>query len=31
MVHDVFISYSTKDKATADGVCATLEAKAIRC
>src|SRR6266511_389529 len=31
MAHDVFISYSTKDKATADGVCATLEAKGIRC
>jgi hypothetical protein len=31
MAHDVFISYSAKDKATADGVCATLEAKGIRC
>lgn len=31
MAHDVFISYSTKDKLTADAVCATLEAEAIRC
>jgi hypothetical protein len=31
MAHDVFISYSTKDKATADAVCATLEARGIRC
>jgi tetratricopeptide (TPR) repeat protein len=31
MAHDVFISYSAKDKATADGVCATLEARGIRC
>ena len=31
MAHDVFISYSAKDKTTADGVCATLEAKGIRC
>jgi TIR domain len=31
MAHDVFTSYSAKDKATADGVCATLEAKGIRC
>jgi TIR domain-containing protein len=29
--HDVFISYSTKDKMTADAVCATLESKSIRC
>lgn len=31
MGHDVFISYSTKDKPTADAVCATLEAKGVRC
>ena len=31
MSHDVFISYSTKDKAIADGVCATLEQNGIRC
>ena len=31
MAHDVFISYSTGDKPTADAVCATLEAKHIRC
>ncbi len=31
MSHDVFISYSHKDKATADAVCATLESKGIRC
>jgi hypothetical protein len=31
MAHDVFISYSTEDKATADAVCATLEAQQIRC
>jgi tetratricopeptide (TPR) repeat protein len=31
MAHDVFISYSAKDKATADAVCATLEGKGIRC
>lgn len=31
MAHDVFISYSSKDKATADAVCATLESKKIRC
>nr|MDQ3830138.1 toll/interleukin-1 receptor domain-containing protein [Candidatus Tectomicrobia bacterium] len=29
MAHDVFISYSAKDKTTADGVCATLEANAV--
>ena len=29
--HDVFISYSAEDKPTADAVCATLEAKHIRC
>jgi len=30
MAHDVFISYSVKDKTTADAICATLEANAIR-
>jgi hypothetical protein len=31
MAHDVFISHSAKDKATADAVCATLESEGIRC
>jgi TIR domain len=31
MAHDVFISHSTKDKQTADAVCAVLESKSIRC
>jgi len=31
MVHDVFISYSSKDKLVADAVCASLEAAKIRC
>jgi hypothetical protein len=31
MAFDVFISYSSKDKATADGTCAALEAAGIRC
>lgn len=31
MAHDVFISYSSKDKTTADTVCAKLEEKKIRC
>src|SRR3972149_5061320 len=31
MAHDVFISYSSKDKATADAVCHSLEAAGIRC
>ena len=31
MAHDVFISYSSKDKPTADEVCATLEGEGIRC
>jgi hypothetical protein len=31
MAHDVFISYSSKDKTVADAVCATLERKKIRC
>jgi hypothetical protein len=31
MAHDVFISHSVKDKATADAVCAMLESNGIRC
>ncbi|MGA3068130.1 MAG: toll/interleukin-1 receptor domain-containing protein, partial [Tepidisphaeraceae bacterium] len=31
MAHDVFISYSTKDKPIADAVCATLESTGVRC
>jgi hypothetical protein len=31
MAHDVFISHSAKDKATADAVCARLESEGIRC
>jgi hypothetical protein len=31
MAHDVFISYSSKDKPTADAACAILESKGIRC
>jgi len=31
LAHDVFISYSSKDKTIADAVCARLEARAIRC
>jgi hypothetical protein len=31
MGHDVFISYSSKDKPIADGVCATLERNGLRC
>ena len=31
MAHDAFISHSAKDKAVADAVCATLEARRIRC
>lgn len=31
MVHDVFISYSTKDKVTADAICHVLEENKIRC
>ena len=31
MAHDVFISHSAKDKATADAVCAMLESEGIRC
>jgi hypothetical protein len=31
MAHDVFISYSSKDKNVADAACAVLEARGIRC
>ncbi len=31
MAYDVFVSYSSKDKAIADAVCATLESNRIRC
>lgn len=31
MAHDVFICYSSRDKAVADAVCATLEGRKIRC
>jgi hypothetical protein len=31
MAHDVFISYSSKDRLAADAACAVLEAKGIRC
>lgn len=31
MAYDVFISYSSKDKTTADAVCGTLEKQGIRC
>src|SRR5215510_5227149 len=31
VAHDVFISYSAKDKPTADAVCAALEGRGIRC
>jgi TIR domain len=31
MAHDIFISYSSKDKAVADAVCAILEARGVRC
>ncbi len=31
MAHDVFISYSSKDKPTADAVCAGLETHGVRC
>ena len=31
MAHDVFISYSTKNKAIADAVCARMESGGIRC
>lgn len=31
MKHDVFISYSTKDKAVADALCAALESNGVNC
>jgi len=31
MPHDVFISYSTRDSATAEAVCAKLESREIKC
>lgn len=31
MAHDVFISYSHKDKTTADAICSHLEGRGIRC
>ena len=31
MTHDIFISYSSKDKPIADGICANLEAAGLRC
>ena len=31
MAHDAFISYSARDKATADAVCAALEGHGVRC
>ncbi|MBC7232194.1 MAG: TIR domain-containing protein [Chloroflexi bacterium] len=31
MAHDVFISYSARDKVVADAVCATLESRKMRC
>ena len=31
MAHDVFISYSSRDKTVADAMCATLEGRKIRC
>lgn len=31
MAHDVFISYSSKDKSIADAVCFTLEGRYVRC
>jgi len=31
MAHDIFISYSSKDKPIADGICANLEAAGFRC
>jgi len=30
MGHDVFLSYSKLDKATADALCATLESRGVR-
>ena len=31
MAHDIFISYSTKDKDTADAVCSYMEGRGLRC
>ena len=31
MAHDVFISYASEDKPEADGLCATLESRGVRC
>jgi hypothetical protein len=31
MAHDVFLSYSSKDKPVADATCAVLEGRGIRC
>src|SRR5215204_2946556 len=31
MAHDVFISYSARDKPTADAICESLEAQGIKC
>jgi TIR domain len=31
MAHEVFISYSSKDKSVADAICYTLEANGLRC
>jgi len=31
MPHDIFISYSSHDKAVADATCAALEAQRLRC
>ena len=31
MAHDIFISYSTKDKQAADAICHTLESNGLRC
>jgi hypothetical protein len=31
LAHDVFISYSSKDKVVADAVCARLESRGVRC
>jgi hypothetical protein len=31
MAHDVFISYCSRDKTIGDAVCATLEARKVRC
>jgi ABC-type branched-subunit amino acid transport system substrate-binding protein len=31
MAHDVFVSYSSQDKSTADAIVASLEANGIRC